>query len=324
MKHIIIEKASATHKYLKRLGVPKAYRYVYKEPDRRSPYARQFDLKEKRVNRAIGKLAEGKTLKMEPGVTEENRGSLFKVRYKKGDKVRSLTVRAVNAQHAEQLVSHHTQADKILDTKVSPMSSEAYKTFKMKDGREGAGLKAKTREPLRDLKTIKMERDKFTVGSPEWKKLDAERIATRYLQKEGSRKEELRLMRPEQEGKTFKMKTILNTTPEERMQVAKTIADQMGGAGRIKAMTGASNFTALGSGLSFDFPNRRGANHVKITLEPDDTYTVEFYKKPGVKALMSGKVDWDKIDKPLSTHSGIYFDQLKDVFEKETGLYLSL
>ena len=39
------------------------------------------------------------------------------------------------------------------------------------------------REPLRDLKTVKEERDKFTVGSPEWKKLDAERIATRYLQK---------------------------------------------------------------------------------------------------------------------------------------------
>jgi len=123
-------------------------------------------------------------------------------------------------------------------------------------------------------------------------------------------------------GEPFK--TLENTTKEERMQVANTILLQMGGAGKIKAMTGAKNFTALPSGVSFQFPNRKGPNYVKVTLEADDTYTVEFGKKAGVQALMSGKVDVDNIYKKLSEHKDIYFDQLKDLFESETGLYLSL
>jgi hypothetical protein len=119
-------------------------------------------------------------------------------------------------------------------------------------------------------------------------------------------------------------KTMANTTHEERMEVAKTILDQMGGASKIKAMTGAKNFTALPSGVSFQFPSRKGPNYVKITLTPMDTYTVEFGRKAGAAALMSGKVDVENIYKKLSEHTDIYFDQLTDLFEKETGLYLSL
>jgi hypothetical protein len=113
-------------------------------------------------------------------------------------------------------------------------------------------------------------------------------------------------------GKTYKMAGDIS--------VAQTIGQQMGGFGRIKAMTGAKNFIGLPNGLSFDFPNRKGPNHVKITLDPDDRYTVEFFKKPGMKAMMSGKLD----SKKMNTHSGIYFDQLKPLFENETGLRLSL
>ena len=47
-----------------------------------------------------------------------SRGILFKVKYQKGSgKPKGMTVRAANSQHAEQLVSKHTQADKIISVK---------------------------------------------------------------------------------------------------------------------------------------------------------------------------------------------------------------
>ena len=121
------------------------------------------------------------------------------------------------------------------------------------------------------------------------------------------------------------IKTLENTTHEERLQVANTILLQMGGgAGKIKAMTGAKNFIALPSGVSFDFPSRKGPNHVKVTLEPDDTYTVEFGRKAGVQALMSGKVDAENYYKKGNEYKDVYAEDLKEMFERETGLYLSL
>ncbi len=120
-------------------------------------------------------------------------------------------------------------------------------------------------------------------------------------------------------------------------EVAMTILQQMGGVSRLQAMTGAKNFMYFDErgvkGVSFDFPNRGNKpNHIKIFLdEPTDTYNVEFGKKraiswkrmarmheEGKEASMS---DFYKI---TSTHSDIYFDQLKELFERSTGLYLSL
>ena len=49
------------------------------------------------------------------------------------------------------------------------------------------------------------------------------------------------------------------------MQVAKTILEQLGGAGRLQVMTGAYNFVAYPNGVSFKFKNRK-VNYVKITL----------------------------------------------------------
>ena len=119
------------------------------------------------------------------------------------------------------------------------------------------------------------------------------------------------------------IRTLQDTTSEERLQIASTILMQMGGAGKIKMMTGAKNFMALPSGVSFDFPNKGGPNHVKVTLEPNDTYTVEFGRKAGMKALMSGNLKAEDFYKQTSKHEGIYDDQLKELFEGQTGLYLS-
>lgn len=94
------------------------------------------------------------------------------------------------------------------------------------------------------------------------------------------------------------------------MEIAKTILEQLGGAGRLKMMTGANNFTAVKNGVTFSIKNRK-VNYIKITLNSRDLYDVYFYK------LAVGKL------KLLSEHNDIYFDELIPLFEKETGMYLT-
>jgi len=94
--------------------------------------------------------------------------------------------------------------------------------------------------------------------------------------------------------------------------IANTILDQLGGAGRLQAMIGAKHFLADDNSLAFKFPNRRGPNWVKITLDPSDTYTVTFGRIVKYELRSS------------STVSGIQCGQLKSLFENTTGLALSL
>jgi len=88
------------------------------------------------------------------------------------------------------------------------------------------------------------------------------------------------------------------------------------GMGRLKAMVGAKNFVVHNnySGISFKFANKgaRQPNYIKITLNAMDTYDVEF-----------GRI-WGMDYKVIEKLEGIYNDQLKELFEKCTGLYLSL
>lgn len=97
-------------------------------------------------------------------------------------------------------------------------------------------------------------------------------------------------------------------------QIANTILDQLGGTGRLVAMTGAKHILVDGHGVSFKFPNRAAGrpNHCKITLDGSDTYTVTF-----------GRVVKFELRQP-STVEGIYADQLVELFENATGLALSL
>ncbi len=95
--------------------------------------------------------------------------------------------------------------------------------------------------------------------------------------------------------------------------VAKTILEQMGGAGKIRAMVGVKTFIASNDGVSFQFKGSRKMNYVKITLDPSDTYTMTLYKFMPKKMELKKIVEFD----------GLFWDQLKPVFERETGLYLS-
>jgi len=99
---------------------------------------------------------------------------------------------------------------------------------------------------------------------------------------------------------------------------ANILLKQMGGFGRIRAMTGAHKFVLTADEdeypeLRFKFKNQRGPNYVAIALTPADTYTMRFYRTR----------KWDLIPKGLP-HLDVYASQLKPIFEEATGLYLSL
>ena len=95
----------------------------------------------------------------------------------------------------------------------------------------------------------------------------------------------------------------------DEMTIAKVILEQIGGIRKLVLMTGASNFVALKNGVSFKIKNRK-VNFVKIILNGNDLYDMYFGK------IISGKV------KLVSEKMDIYNDQLVDIFESETGMYL--
>jgi hypothetical protein len=105
----------------------------------------------------------------------------------------------------------------------------------------------------------------------------------------------------------------MNTTREERLQMAQTILAQMGGTGKLRAMVGATVFLALDAGVQFSFKGSDQANTCVVKYdEAFDLYTMELWAIQGASAEKVFDVD------------GLYFDMLVDTFEDETGLYLSL
>jgi hypothetical protein len=96
---------------------------------------------------------------------------------------------------------------------------------------------------------------------------------------------------------------------------AQTVLSQMGGTGKLSAMVGAKDFMRGNNPdgtpfVSFKFKGCERCNFVRITLAPDDTYTVSFGKIAGMKFL-TGPV-----------YEGTYADRLIPTFEQHTGLYL--
>jgi hypothetical protein len=113
----------------------------------------------------------------------------------------------------------------------------------------------------------------------------------------------------------------MTMTRENVKEAANTIYQQFGG-GRAKAMIGmnAMGYDTDEDGnpfLSFKFKAGRKANYCKITLTPMDVYNMSIQKVSyGYKKGLQCKV--------VAEHDGIYSDMLKPLFEKATGLYLSL
>lgn len=97
---------------------------------------------------------------------------------------------------------------------------------------------------------------------------------------------------------------------EAEEDVANIILKQMGGFGRLKMMIGAKNFSKTDNSVTFQWPSKQRStgNALKVTLKGDDTYDMEFFNGP----------------KSVKKYDGVYNDQLKSIFEKQTGLYLTM
>lgn len=94
------------------------------------------------------------------------------------------------------------------------------------------------------------------------------------------------------------------------LTVANTILQQLGGK-RFTMMTGARKFTGSADALSFRLPWPR-VNVVKITLTPQDTYTMEFWYVRGTSIRLVKKLE------------DVYCDQLQELFTSVTGLVTHL
>lgn len=99
--------------------------------------------------------------------------------------------------------------------------------------------------------------------------------------------------------------------------LADEILRQLGGS-RFVAMTGAKHICNGGDRLHFGLPRiaKNRINRVTIILTADDLYTVRFYNLAGPS---KGYAETD-----IKTVKGVYCDQLREVFERETGLLTSL
>ena len=95
---------------------------------------------------------------------------------------------------------------------------------------------------------------------------------------------------------------------------AETIIDQIGGAGRLQIMLGTKAIACLDNSITFDFKGNRKMNKCRITYNyGSDLYTVEFFKYSPKKFTYT----------VVAQFAGIYADQLRNLFEQTTGLYLS-
>lgn len=116
------------------------------------------------------------------------------------------------------------------------------------------------------------------------------------------------------------------------MGIPETIIQQLGGSARLKAFIGAYHiFKDSENAVVFKFKGSRKANYVKITLNSMDLYDLEFMTlvtltpDRALKWIGLSPEELDaKIKKNLKSYNGVYCDQLVDIFESHTGLFLHL
>lgn len=98
------------------------------------------------------------------------------------------------------------------------------------------------------------------------------------------------------------------------MDFAQLLA-QLGGS-RFVAMTGAKNFLTEGPNtLRFNLPSRfatDGINLVRITLNPTDTYRVEFMRVRNLEVKM------------IDLYESLFVEDLRRTFTQVTGLDCTL
>lgn len=108
------------------------------------------------------------------------------------------------------------------------------------------------------------------------------------------------------------------------MKTADIILEQLGG-NKFLVMTGAHHLLADGNTLRMQLPkNESKANRLWITLEADDTYTMDFFKFTAGR-LNKKTFSWTD-DKRVDVKKikGVYCDMLQDIFTSVTGMYTYL
>ncbi len=112
---------------------------------------------------------------------------------------------------------------------------------------------------------------------------------------------------------------------KEKMRIATTILEQLGGGSRVKAMIGVKRFVQDNGDLMFDFKMCRKANFVIIHLNGSDLYDMTFYRKRELKLVnVNGMTTGEPDMTEKMKFTDLYNDQLIDTFESYTGLRLSL
>jgi len=92
----------------------------------------------------------------------------------------------------------------------------------------------------------------------------------------------------------------------------RIVIEQLGGAGKLKAMLGVKTFITGDHGVSFGFKGSRKHNSCTINLTGSDTYDMKISK------FTSGN------ESNVVEFKDCYCSQLKELFKDTTGLAMSL
>lgn len=114
------------------------------------------------------------------------------------------------------------------------------------------------------------------------------------------------------------MSNIQEKSPEVKKAQADQLLGYFGGANRLAAMVGADRFTYDDTGIRFFFKMCKKANMIEVRVNQMDTLDVAISKFTYNKRTGEAK----KI--VVCESYGMYPDGLKCLFERETGLYLTL
>jgi len=109
--------------------------------------------------------------------------------------------------------------------------------------------------------------------------------------------------------------TVHHFDQETNKENVRVCASALGGIERLIVMCGAKLFVAINGGIRFALPKSHGNkwNKVEIFINDKDEISVNFFN-----------LDRDGKIVASAEHDGIPFENVMDLFERETGLFLTI
>ena len=162
-----------------------------------------------------------------------------------------------------------------------------------------------------EMRVARLERQAHTMSKKDRARLDElQRLEDQDSLTPSQNKEYEDLVIEYRKTKEYKGKKASNKTAN---QIANTIVDQLGGGRKLQMFIGLKQLIteSLGVTLVFPLPKHTGAvNRVRITLNGSDLYDMEFIRTRGSS------------QKIVKEFNNVFAEDLKDMFEKGTGLYI--